>query len=189
MIKQIERTTNTLRSVEAENRQFVKAVSEIQYKLNAPKNNTNKFGGYKYRSCSDILAAVKPLLFNNTIYSNMMITLNDELVLIGERYYVKATATLTNGISVKSASAYAREELAKKGMDGSQVTGTASSYARKYALNALFAIDDTDDADTDAYAYKTGADQETKSVAKKTYPTPQDCEPSPEDYLNPEDVM
>ena len=116
----------------------------IQSELKAPKNQMNKFGGYKYRSAEDILESVKPLLKITGCY----LTMSDSMELIGERYYVKATATLTNpnGDSI-SVCAYAREEETKKGMDASQITGAASSYARKYALNGLFCIDDTKDAD------------------------------------------
>lgn len=118
----------------------------IQGELKAPKGQYNGFGKYKYRSCEDILEAVKPLLnkYKTTL------RLNDELVLIGERYYVKATAILTDVESDEEIinTSYAREEEGKKGMDGSQVTGASSSYARKYALNGLFAIDDVKDSDT-----------------------------------------
>lgn len=116
---------------------------EIQAKVKAPKGQFNNFGGYKYRSCEDIVEAVKPIV-NKMGYS---LILTDELVNIGARYYVKATATLTDGKTFYSAVGYAREEETKKGMDSSQITGAASSYARKYALNGLFAIDDTKDAD------------------------------------------
>jgi hypothetical protein len=118
------------------------ALHEIQKKLKVGKGNENTFGGYKYRNCSDILEAVKPLLPDG-----YCITLTDEIVLIGDRYYVKASATLTNGTANYQVTAYARESFSKKGMDDSQITGAASSYARKYALNGLFAIDDTKDAD------------------------------------------
>lgn len=117
---------------------------KIQQELKAPKSQTNKFGGYKYRNCEDILEAVKPLLKE----TETVLVLNDELVNIGERYYVKATATLFDDEDAISNSAYAREEENKKGMDGSQITGASSSYARKYALNGLFSIDDTRDSDT-----------------------------------------
>ena len=122
----------------------MKELIAIQSELNAPKGQYNTFGQYYYRSCEDILAAVKPLLTNN----NATLTLTDEVVMIGDRYYIKAVATLTNaaGESVTT-SAYAREEAEKKGMDGAQISGAASSYARKYALNGLFAIDDVKDAD------------------------------------------
>ena len=118
----------------------MKELIQIQKKLNAPKGQYNSFGKYKYRSCEDILAAVKPLLAE----TETTLTLHDEMLLVGNRYYVKATATLTSkdGLTVQT-TAFAREEDAKKGMDASQVTGAASSYARKYALNGLFAIDDT----------------------------------------------
>ena len=118
----------------------MKELIDIQNRLNAPKELFNKFGGYKYRSCESILAAVKPLLKE----SGCTLTLSDDVELVGERIYIKATATLTNKADEKVVvTAFAREEETKKGMDGSQVTGAASSYARKYALNGLFAIDDT----------------------------------------------
>ena len=118
---------------------------EIQKKLKAPKNQYNSFGKYKYRSCEDILEGVKPLLAE----LNVALVITDEICLIGDRYYVKATANLLDEENkvIFGTSALAREEETKKGMDGSQVTGAASSYARKYALNGLFAIDDTKDAD------------------------------------------
>ena len=118
---------------------------EIQHRLKAPKGQYNSFGKYKYRSCEDILEAVKELLGDQSCILNI----SDELVLIGDRYYVKATATITNseGKSV-STTAFAREPIDKKGMDESQITGMASSYARKYALNGLFDIDDTKDSDS-----------------------------------------
>lgn len=119
----------------------------VQMKLKAPKNQKNNFGGYNYRSCEDILESVKPILEKN----KLSMQISDELVQIGDRYYIKATATLLDieDNSTMSNTAYAREEEIKKGMDGSQITGTASSYARKYALNGLFLIDDTHDTDTE----------------------------------------
>ncbi len=120
------------------------ALLEIQSALHAPKGQTNSFGGYKYRSCEDILTAVKPLLKESLC--TLLIT--DSIEQIGDRYYVKATVTLTWGGEAMSATAYAREPESRKGCDESQITGAASSYARKYALNGLFAIDDTKDADT-----------------------------------------
>lgn len=122
---------------------------QVQVELKAPKNQYNSFGKYKYRSCEDIQEAVKPLEAKHKV----ALFLSDEPVMIGERHYIKATATfvdLFSGETVQN-TGYAREEENKKGMDGSQVTGTASSYARKYALNGLFLIDDTKDADTDEY--------------------------------------
>ena len=116
----------------------------IQQSLRAPKAHRNEFGGFNYRSAEDILEAVKPLLFEQAC----ILTLTDEIILIGERYYVKATATLQNSEGKEiSVSAFAREESQKKGMDAAQITGAASSYARKYALNGLFCIDDTKDPD------------------------------------------
>ena len=112
---------------------------EIQQKLKAPKSQFNEFGKYKYRSCEDILEAVKPLLDKDDVFY-----LHDEMVFLGDRYYVKATAVF-NDVAV---SAYARESESKKGMDSAQVSGSTSSYARKYALNGLFLIDDAKDDDT-----------------------------------------
>lgn len=130
-------------------------LQEIQHKLKAPKGQYNSFGKYKYRSCEDILEAVKPIL--NEV--GCTLTLSDEPILIGDRYYIKATATLKGADVNEVVTAYAREDSEKKGMDGCQVTGTASSYARKYALNGLFCIDDTKDADTDEYANQTAKKQ------------------------------
>ena len=119
----------------------------VQRDLKAPKNQYNSFGKYRYRSCEDILEGVKPILQKY----DSAITLSDSIELIGDRYYVKATATFYNCMTGESITntAYARESDDKKGMDASQITGTASSYARKYALNGLLLIDDTKDADTD----------------------------------------
>ena len=115
----------------------------VQGELKAPKGQFNKFGNYKYRSCEDILEAVKPLLVKN----GLLLTITDDIVIVGERIYVKATVTVSDGKDSISNSAYAREEESKKGMDSSQVTGACSSYARKYALNGMFCIDDTKDSD------------------------------------------
>jgi hypothetical protein len=121
----------------------------IQQTLKAPKGQYNGFGKYKYRSCEDILEALKAPLKATECY----IVISDDIVLVGDRYYIKATVELKkDGKLLESASAFARESLDKKGMDGSQITGTSSSYARKYALNGLFAIDDTKDADTNENA-------------------------------------
>ena len=125
---------------------------KVQQELKAPKRKWNSFGKYNYRSCEDILDAVKPLLEKN----KLTLTLTDTIVPASEtRFYVKATAKLidieSEEISIIENTAFAREDAEKKGMDGSQITGTASSYARKYALNGLFLIDDTKDADTDEY--------------------------------------
>ena len=119
-------------------------LAQIQSELKAPKGQRNTFGKYNYRSCEDILEAVKPLLQER----GLVILITDDIVQIGERYYVRATATIYDSEgSYISNSALAREEGVKKGMDASQITGATSSYARKYALNGLFAIDDTKDAD------------------------------------------
>lgn len=122
----------------------MKELNAIQVALNVPKQQFNNFGKYRYRSCEDILKALKPLLRQQ----NCTLTISDDIVPVGSHFYVKATATLTNEKGETAATtAFAREEESKKGMDASQVTGAASSYARKYALNGLFAIDDTKDAD------------------------------------------
>lgn len=124
-------------------KEFYEKLIKIQSELKAPKNQRNGYGNYNYRSCEDIFEAVKPLLRKY----NLVLTVNDELVLIGDRYYIKATATLTDGTNNILNTSYAREEETKKGMDGSQITGSSSSYARKYALNGLFLIDDVKDSD------------------------------------------
>ena len=123
---------------------FQQKIVAIQSMLKAPKGQYNLFGKYNYRSCEDILEGVKPLLSEQ----ELILTIEDSIEMIGDRYYVKATATLSDGTNSISTSAYARESLDKKGMDASQVTGATSSYARKYALNGLLCIDDTKDADT-----------------------------------------
>ena len=138
-------------------------LAAIQQELNCPKKNENKFGGYMYRKAEDILEAVKPLLAKY----GCILTCHDDLVNIGERYYIKATAILHD---IKEGgcwqtTAYAREEETKKGMDGSQITGASSSYARKYALNGLFAIDDTADSDTTNVG--DGNEQKTRQTARK----------------------
>ena len=123
----------------------MKELVNIQSKLKAPKGQYNSFGKYKYRSCEDILEAVKPLLKEN----NCVLTIADDIILVGDRFYVKAIVTLKNSSGeTVTTTAFAREEESKKGMDGSQVTGASSSYARKYALNGMFCIDDTKDSDT-----------------------------------------
>lgn len=123
-------------------------LAAIQAELKAPKGNFNSFGKYKYRSCEDIIEAVKPLL----AYHRCHLILTDDVVAVLDRVYIQATATIYKGTEIIGQStAFAREALDKKGMDDSQITGTASSYARKYALNGLLAIDDTKDADTDEH--------------------------------------
>ena len=124
---------------------------EIQAELKAPKSQRNTFGKYNYRSAEDILEAVKPLLKKH----DAKIILSDKPILVGDWHYIEATAKFVCGDEVEVVTAYAREPLNKKGMDESQITGTASSYARKYALNGLLLIDDTKDADTDEYKNQT----------------------------------
>jgi len=123
---------------------LIKALAEIQQKLKAPKGQYNKFGKYAYRNCEDILEALKPLL------GSLVLTLTDDIKMVSDRIYVKATVTLTDGDKSVESNGWAREALTKKGMDESQITGAASSYARKYALNGLFLTDDNKDADFDA---------------------------------------
>ena len=127
-------------------------LSKVQSELKAPKGQYNSFGKYKYRSCEDILEAVKPLNAKHGV----VLTVGDEVVEISNRFYVKATATFVDIESGEKIinTALAREDDSKKGMDGSQITGTASSYARKYCLNGLYCIDDTKDADTDEYRHQ-----------------------------------
>lgn len=143
-------------------------LSEVQFELKAPKGQFNKFGHYAYRSTEDILKAVKPLLkkFGDDL------SLSDEPVLVGDWHYIKAIAVFTDkdGKQTKS-TGFARESATKKGMDESQITGTASSYARKYALNGLFLIDDTKDADTDEYHQQNNKHQ---SKAKNQHQKPSD---------------
>lgn len=129
---------------------------QIQAELKAPKDKTNNFGGYKYRSCESILEAVKPLLKA----VGCTLTISDSIAEVGGRVYVMATAELSDGENKVVTTAFAREPENKKGMDEPQITGTASSYARKYALNGLFAIDDTKDADTEEYQRQTTPQKE-----------------------------
>lgn len=150
----------------------------IQQTLNAPKNQRNNFGGYNYRSAEDILEAVKPLLQNITL------TVSDEIVMFGNRYYVKATATLSDGEDSISATAFAREEFELKGMTAGQITGATSSYARKYALNGLFCIDDAKDADTDAFSKQTGQQPRQQKNPPKQQPQQQKAPPNPDEVLS-----
>lgn len=144
---------------------MLEILNKIQCELKAPKTQMNKFGGYAYRSCEDILEAVKPLLQKY----EAVLTIGDEIIAVADRIYVKATATLKGKDGEVSVSAYAREPASKKGSDESQITGAASSYARKYALNGLFAIDDAKDAD----ATNTHEDARDK---KGEYPAPMSAE-------------
>lgn len=121
---------------------IIKALAKVQKTLNAPKNQRNSFGKYNYRSCEDILQAVKPLL------GDAIIVIEDDIKVIGDRIYVQATAKFCHDDQIIESKAFAREPLMKKGMDDSQITGAASSYARKYALNGLLLIDDNKDADS-----------------------------------------
>ena len=135
-------------------------LSNVQIELKAPKNQFNGFGKYKYRNCEDILEAVKPLLAKN----KLTMLISDEIEHIGERFYIKATVTLFDVETGETiiTSKLAREEETKKGMDDSQITGTASSYARKYALNGMFLIDDSKDADTPEYSGQMNNQQQSK---------------------------
>ena len=146
----------------------MKELIAIQSELKAPKSQFNKFGGYKYRKAEDILEAVKPLLAKQ----KCTLIITDDVVLIGNRIYVKATATIKNEKGeCETTNGWAREEETKKGMDGSQITGASSSYARKYALNGLFAIDDNADSDTTNAGQHQEAQQQTQtqqSAAQQT---------------------
>lgn len=148
----------------------------IQSELKAPKGQRNSFGNYNYRSCEDILEAVKPLLAKH----QAALTISDSIELIGTRFYVKATAKLVDvvdGTMIEN-TAYARESESKKGLDDSQLTGATSSYARKYCLNGLFAIDDTKDADTNEYH-----EQQKKQEAKPAKPIEKPAQTSVNQYV------
>lgn len=147
------------------------AMIAIQKKLKAPKDLYNKFGNYKYRSAESILEAVKPLLAENGV----LLTITDKIVMFGNRYYIESTATVQKNGEALCGIGYAREDDSKKGMDGSQVTGASSSYARKYALNGLFLIDDTKDADTNEYR-----NQQESATKKEKQPAP--AQPSAKPY-------
>ena len=148
------------------NNVYLKLV-KVQNELKAPKSQYNSFGKYSYRNCEDILEALKPLL--NEVKA--IVNISDEIVLVGERYYVKATVKFIDAETgeVVEASAMAREEETKKGMDASQLTGSTSSYARKYALNGLFAIDDTKDADTTNTHGKENVKSLSEAQLKRMY--------------------
>ena len=148
------------------NNVYLKLV-KVQNELKAPKSQYNSFGKYSYRNCEDILEALKPLL--NEVKA--IVNISDEIILIGERYYVKATVKFIDAETgeVVEASAMAREEETKKGMDASQLTGSTSSYARKYALNGLFAIDDTKDADTTNTHGKENVKSLSEAQLKRMY--------------------
>lgn len=137
------------------------ALSKIQREINVPKSQRNTFGNYNYRSCEDIVEAVKKLL-----PEGVTLTLDDELVLVGSRYYVRAVARLSDGKNSIETKAYARESETKKGMDESQITGATSSYARKYALNGLLLIDDARDADTQDNTKEAKSPADYKVVIK-----------------------
>ena len=139
-------------------------LAKIQRELKAPKGQMNNFGGYKYRSCEDILEAVKPML------GDIVLTVSDSIELIGDRIYVKATASLSDNANRLETTAYAREPLSKKGMDESQITGAASSYARKYALNGLFLIDENKDPDNTNKGEDDDKDSKKKPLKPKKTP-------------------
>ena len=145
----------------------MKELISIQSELKAPKTQFNKFGGYKYRKAEDILEAVKPLLAKQ----KCTLIITDDIVLVGNRIYVKATATIKNEKGeCETSTGWAREEETKKGMDGSQITGASSSYARKYALNGLFAIDDNADSDATNDVQHQAAQQQAAQVAPAQQP-------------------
>lgn len=148
-------------------------LSNIQVELKAPKNLYNSFGKYKYRNAESILEAAKPLCAKH----GCTLTVSDEVILIGDRYYIKATATVQDKDgNAASTTALAREDETKKGMDGAQITGTASSYARKYALNGLFCIDDTKDPDSDEYHNQTAAPQRDTNAAAARLAARAECQ-------------
>ena len=152
----------------------MKELITIQSELKAPKTQYNKFGGYKYRKAEDILEAVKPLLAKQ----KCTLIITDDIVMVGSRIYVKATATIKNEKGeYETSTGWAREEETKKGMDGSQITGASSSYARKYALNGLLAIDDNADSDTTNDGQHQAAQQQESQQAQAAQPTQQQSTP------------
>ena len=155
---------------------IIAELARIQRELKAPKNLYNKFGNYYYRNAEGILEAVKPLL------GGLALIINDEPVAIGDRYYIKATATLTDGDGSISSVAYAREDETKKGMDGCQITGACSSYARKYALNALLMIDDSKDSDDPQLSQ--AADPDERPKAQKAQVETQTAVPAPKKAMS-----
>lgn len=173
----------TKKKEKAEAEQFQKVDDLLSYlirNLKAPKSQHNKFGNYKYRNAEDILEAVKKLLPEGAV-----LNISDEVQLIGDRYYIKATAKLMYKEVHLESSAFAREEENKKGMDSAQVTGSTSSYARKYALNGLFCIDDTKDADHDSQ--HEDATKTQKTTAKKAEPKPAEKKPTEGDGIPEEE--
>lgn len=160
----------------------MKELIAIQSELKAPKSQFNKFGGYKYRKAEDILEAVKPLLNEQ----KCTLTITDDIVMVGNRIYVKATANIKNEKGeCETTNGWAREEETKKGMDGSQITGASSSYARKYALNGLFAIDDNADSDTTDDGQHQAAQQQTQTQQPTAQPSQADKQQaSPQFHTN-----
>lgn len=152
----------------------MKELITIQSTLKAPKSQFNTFGNYKYRKVEDILEAVKPIMSN----LGCTLVMTDDIEMVGNRIYVKATATLKNSKGeIEITTGYAREEETKKGMDGSQITGASSSYARKYALNGLFAIDDNADSDTTNDGQRQAAQQQASPQAQAAQPAQQTATP------------
>lgn len=149
---------------------FLAKVMSIQGRLNAPKKRWNDYGKFYYRGLEDILSAAKPLLGDQ----GLLLTVTDELVSIDGRFYVKAVATITDGENSLTNTAYARESDGKKGMDSSQVTGTASTYARKYCLNGLFLIDDSYDPDMNEYHKRTHPEEQN---GQNVVPPPDNANP------------
>lgn len=175
----------------SETRTFSEKLGAIQTELKAPKNLHNSFGGYNYRSAEGILEAVKPLLKKYRVF----LAITDNIVEIGGRVYVKATACLSDIESKESlgVDAYAREAESKKGMDEAQITGATSSYARKYALNGLFLLDDTKDVDTEEYQSAPAKKQTKRETKTETAPAVLICEnckkPIPSHGKNPPSVI
>jgi hypothetical protein len=170
------------------NDNILRLIANVQAELKAPKSQYNSFGRYNYRSAEDILEAVKPLLFKHGLTQ----TISDEVVETNTRHYIKATVTVYLGDQSVSVSAFAREPEQKKGMDESQITGTASSYARKYALNGMWCIDDTKEADTDEFRQQTDK-QNNGKANKKSEPVdddrlPWDMDEDESEYLTKKEV-
>ena len=168
-----------------ESKNIYQKLIEIQSELNVPKDSYNSFGKYNYRNCEDILEAAKPICKNH----GLILLLSDTIELIGSRFYVKATATITDGKETVSTQAFAREDEIKKGMDGSQITGAASSYARKYALGGLLAIDNNKDADTDEYTLASSGGKTKAVVCPVCHKEIQGTTAKNGAYWSPEDIL
>lgn len=161
-----------------------KKMIEVQQELKAPKNQKNDFGNYNFRSCEDIIEAVKPILARK----ELLLILSDKLVEVGGRNYIEAAVTVSDGDDSITVTGFAREAKNKKGMDEMQLTGATSSYARKYALNGIFAIDDTKDADTDSFQKRKSKNNNKSTSSSKNEAITKDQLANLKDWLNDEEA-